>query len=291
MDFPYGEMVEPPEDFVPPEMWPEFGAIANPLNGWSREWVGENPRGFRWSVWPFCFEQYIGDVEPDLKKSNEGDLARNRLIGWKRISRKETPQGWHALYSKDPWRIDGFHLLENDYDRKWSHGVRDDLRVWTKFSQKEKYKIENIPIESFISGYMNSTVVKKAGVIALKQVMRKYSMRDAGVKPQLLGVRNRKSGEIIAGMATYYSDKYKHSAYDCPFITPEGRSTRAMIGLMAHWFSDSLMRGSKMQIFTTFWHPGRPESWKGFSQFKSYFNLKYVAYPPEILRFARGKFF
>src|SRR3989344_4400918 len=250
MECIYGPLAkELPDGFAPPEMWPEFPATARPVGICRRELVGTHPRGVRWSLWPLTFEEYVGDDAPDLKASDKGKLAYNRLVMWRRITPVAPPPGWRA-WAKGPWRLDEFKKT-----------------------------------------YQKNVSVKKAGLELFYILERTY--RDPGTHQhlQLLGVRNTKSGEVVAGTAVLYSPTHRASVRYCPFMLQEGRGVYASTALIDHWYREAQKKNSTTLFFTSFWHQGLPKSWKGFSAFKSHFGLQYVFYPPTLYRFVAESFF
>lgn len=273
----------------PPEAWPEFNAITEPTQICKREWVGVQPRGIRWSLWPLCFERYVGDLEPDLSASNLGALHYNRIIIWDRALRADIPKGWFRI-SKKPWRIDGVHTLQDtaDYTQRWNKNARYDLRRWHASVQEQGYRIAEVPLTAYASAYKKSTVWKKIGNGLLRNLIDKYTASESHPHISLWGAYNP-SGELIAGTAALFSPTYHASVYLCPFMLPEAKDVCAMTGLVDHWFKESAQRGFRTQWFTDFWQPGKPKSWKGFSEFKSHFGITRVSYPPELIRFKKGK--
>ena len=290
MDFPYGQLIDAPKWFTPPEQWPEFNALTHPPTICAKEEVGKNPKGVRWSLWPLTFEEYVSDQEPDLAASTIGNLARNRLVTWKRIGRTDTPLGWWM--GKSPWRIDGvYNLKENPhYTTDWSQTERRHQHKWATLVAQQKYRIEEISIDEFANAYTKSIVAKKFGTELLLLTKRKHATASTQ-NLVLYGVRDIESHTIIAGTAVIYSPTYKGSTCESRFMLPAARGTHAMTGLMDHWFAESKKRGSVFLVFMYFWYPGAPKKWSGFSEFKSHFCKHYIAYPPELTRFVRGKLF
>lgn len=293
MDFPYGEIVDRlPQGSNPPESWPEFGLTAGIPPICEKEEVGTDPHGIRWSLWPLTFEEYISDTEPDLAVSAKGNLARNRLIIWKRISKKTSPAGWRES-SPYPWRIDGFHSLSpaEPYEKKWHHNARRDLKVWRERFLDAAYAIETVSEEEFDTAYRKSTIARKIGTSMLSTMQKRRLLLERDGQMELWGVRNRKTGAVIAGTAALFSPGYRSSVRECPFMLAEARGTYASTGLIGHWFENAQGRDMETLFFTSFWHPGEPSAWKGFSEFKSHFGLEYVAYPRPLMRFESGKLF
>lgn len=290
MEFPYGHILASiPPDIAPPDEWPEFGLIENPPTFCAREYVGSAPRGIRWSLWPLTLEEYVGDREPDLQESAQGALARNRFMMWKRIRKSEVPERWKP--SRFPWRIDGYNTLEAEYGKTWNHNARRAVSAWKERFEGKAYRIEEISETEFAAAYRKSTVGRKVGGILLDSFLRKLVLPERKGATSLFGMRNTKNGTIVAGTGVLFSDSFRSSVRECPFMLREARNIFAGEALIDRWFYESLKRGMKYLFFTSFWHEGEPRSWKGFSEFKSHFGLSYIAYPPLLTRFVRGKMF
>ena len=291
MRSPYGTVLdEIPTDFVHPEQWPEYGAVFQPVVPCKREEVGVHPSGIRWSLWPITFEEYVGDEDPKLKDADTGALARFRTVAWKRVHRTDVPKGWITL-SKGPWSLDGICRInpEEDYTKKWGHSGRRDLGLWRR--NANEYTIEKCDFADYKKAYEKSTVRKKIGMNQFLGVERSLVLPAARDNLHLWVVRNKRSHNIVAGLAAVYSLANHASMYRVPFVLPEAKKICAMTGLVDHWFNHARSYGITTQIFTHFWQPGEPSSWKGSSEFKSHFITDLVAMPPLLWKWRRGKIF
>ncbi len=292
MNFPYGDITTPPPDFAPPEMWPEFGHIATSRTPCSREEVGSDRKGTRWGIWPIFFEEYVGDEEPDLQAADNGTLAYNRVVVWKRIRRTGPEKGWINL-SKKPDRIDGYYRLDKNIDfvAGWSKSARRDLREWQKKYLGTKCVIESIGYEEFVEAYKQSTVAKKTDSVFLEILERKQQIPICRENSTMWGVRDLATGKIIAGNVNYFSRRYKSSVREFPFVLPEALGGHASVALMEHWMAEALRQDCPLAVATHFWQPGEPKDWKGFSAFKAQFGYTYVACAPALWKFRAGKLF
>ena len=292
MDFPYGKLLSSmPDDFVPPDLWPEYCRIADPPSICKREVLGDKPgNGERWGVWPLFFELYTGDVEPDVyKEAQMGQLRYNRIVTWHRLRTKDQPPGWYTI-SKNPRQVDGFIDLKQEIPHitLWNKKARRDLRRWQTLSPS-KYTIERVSLTEYGEAYKKSWTGQKIGFDRLYQVEERFKL-GVGEHIELWAVLNTK-GEIIAGNAILFSPTYLHSANLAPFTNEEGKKVYGMTALIDYWFNESKKRGYQYAVTTNFWFPGQPRGWKGFSEFKSHFGFSYVPHPPELFRFMRGKVF
>ena len=257
----------------------------------SREEVGVNPRGIRWSLWPITLEDYTGDVEPDMTLSRQGLLARPRFMAWKRLRRTDIPNSWRQM-SKKTWRIDGVMLLASgqDYTARWHKNARRELRLFKESLASGVCRIERILWEDYVASYHQSLIAKRVDTERLRSLEYKLAYPDTKEHIELWGVRNA-TGKIIAGSAIIYSPTYQGSTHFAPFILPEARMLYAATGLMDHWFAQTRERGYRFAMTTNFWFKGLPKKWKGFSEFKSHFGFRYIIYPPILYKFVWGKIF
>jgi hypothetical protein len=223
-----------------------------------------------------------------MQDSKTGNLARNRIIYWKRITNTPVPSRWRALGR--PWRIDGFYTFtEEDYTKTWSTDAKRKLNHWRNM-HAHKHRIEKISFEEYSTAYTHSTVAKKVGTDLLHILERKLTLPQCAPHIELWGVRNS-AGTIIAGTGILYSPTAYASVREAPFVCKDQTHTGVVAALMEHWFAQSRERGMDRVVSTHFWQKGDPTGWKGFSLFKSRFGFSFVAYPPALWRFVPGKFF
>lgn len=292
MEFLYGHLEEAPGDFYPPEMWPEYSYIAQPAPICAREWVGSDPRGIRWSLWPFTFEDYTGDTAPDMHASRQGKLARTRAITWERVRPGPVPRGW-LQFTSAPSRVDGVVPLAEgaDYTKRWHKNARRDLRLFKEGLQAGRYAIEPLSWEQFETSYKGSMVAKRVDLSRLDDVRHRLAYTQTRDNIEFWGVRDAESGAVVAGTGIIYSPTHKSSTHIAPFILEGGRDIYAATGLIDHWFARTQERGYHYATTLNFWFKGRPKEWKGFSEFKSHFGFAFVAYPPILYKFVVGKIF
>ena len=143
--------------FVPPEAWPEYGHESDPAPICKREKLQGG--ALRWSLWPLCFEEYIGDTEPDIAASSNGELAYNRFVIWRRVARTKGALGWFAPSKKAP-EVDGFKLLEGDVTDGWNKNARRDLTLWQKNYEGKTHTIEQISLAEYATAYAQRTIAK-----------------------------------------------------------------------------------------------------------------------------------
>jgi hypothetical protein len=291
MEFIYGKLEDAPEGFYPPEMWPEYALESQPTYPCTSEPVGVDPHGIRWGLWPFTFEDYTSDKEPDMQASRKGTLARTRVVTWERVHRTDKPRGW-LLFSTKPSRVDGVVEFKegDDYTERWHKNARRDLRIFKQGIEDKQYSIEKLSWSEFAESYKESLIAKRVDLRRLEDTGRKLQYPTAEQHTEFWGVRLA-CGKIIAGTAVIFSPTYACSTHMAPFILAEGRSIYAATGLIDHWFSETQRRGYRFATTLNFWFKGQPKEWQGFSEFKSHFGFIFVAYPPVLYKFVLGKIF
>lgn len=290
----YASLARPlPPHLAPPELWPEYGAIAIPRTVCAREEIHANVPGVRWGLWPLYFEEYLGDEEPDLRPGMHGALAYNRMISWKRLRRTDIPKGWFLL-SRRSWRIDAYRELPEGehHTAQWNKNSRYNLRAWQELERSGRFRIEEVALDEFMQAYRGSTVDSKVGMHLAEILERKYAMPAVAPHLSLWGVRDTQSGALIAGTGAAHSPTYRASIREASFITDAAKHIHASTALMDRWMGEAAAKGAASLFFTHFWQRGEPRNWKGFSAFKSHFgHLHYISYPPILWKFRGGKFF
>lgn len=292
MEFIYGELERAPAGFVPVDQWPEYAYITQPAPVCAREEVGTHPRGIRWTLWPFTFEDYVSDEEPSMADSRRGRYARSRVVTWERVRRQDVPRGWRQ-FSARPFRVDGVKMFKEgeDFAREWEPSAQRKLRTFKKEVAAGRYAIEPVHLEEFSAAYRQSLIGQKIENRRLADLEKKLAYPAFRDNIEYWGVRNTATGAVVAGTAIVYSPTYRGSSHFAPFILPEAREMHAATGLVEHWFAQTIARGYAFATTTNFWFKGEPEEWKGFSEFKSHFGFAYVHYPPVLYKFVLGKIF
>ena len=289
MEFPYGKITPTlPQGCIPYEQWPEFKLEALPQPFCNPVAVGHSPKGVRWSFWPLTFEEYVSDQEPDLSVSDPHDTARYRFIMWRRVTTTRTPKGWWAL-SRAPSRVEGFIILRPDYWRTWSENARRQRKKWLTQIVHKTYTTETVGLTEFEEAYKKSTVARSTLRESIK-IAKQMEAASPGTVTYKVAKR-LSDGAIKAGFAYIDSSYAKSSYYAVGFYHKDTQDVPLTLGLIDEWFADAEKKGYRFLHLGQFWRPGESRAWKGFSLFKSKLNPIYIAYPPLLWRFARGKVF
>jgi hypothetical protein len=280
-----------PEDFiaqyVPKEQWFENYLPGDVFPTMRPQQVGLNPVGRRWGLGPLQFEEYVSDTEPDLSKSDPDGTAPARMIMWQRVFRTDVPPGWHHAFRRTP-RLEGVADLSRPqpYWAYWSESAKRYRKRWLSKHLNKTHQVEEVPFVEFAAAYRKSTVWHAAGALFLGKIERKL----AGPHPEAISLkaaRDIATGEVIAAMAFLHSPAHKSSHYISGFMLAQHKHVPAMVGLVDDWFDYGATRGWRFLSFGEFWMPGKPKSWKGFSQFKAKFGVTYLLCPHGVWRVVR----
>lgn len=236
--------------------------------------------GLRWRFGPLCLEHYFGDVEPQTERGGP-----SRLVIWQPLCRIDTPTGWHRTKLLKHIEMTGFAKLPADSPH-WSYWSEHAKRHRNKWLKQNDWEIFEPPVEEFIAAY------KKSGQgPLLKSIFSKLLRRlkeTQGGHVHILGARRRKpNARMEAGLVFLDIPEARQGKHFISFIHHSAKDSAVGYGLIDEWFRSSAERGRHTLDFGVFWAPGDPESWQGFSRFKSQFNITYVRHPRQLVRFIR----
>ncbi|GEM_PF-600796 len=277
-----------PTGYSPPQLWPEFNLSAVLPKFMRPAFIGTNPTGIYSKVWPFSFEEYISNTEPEIGILDSHQRVPLRVIRWKRLAPEKVPSGWYGISQKFS-QVTGIARIphETPYWMQWSETARRHRRQWLDSYLGTHYTIERITSQEFKDAYFKST---------LTPFTRKTTWND-GIRPRInqnpdsivfWGGRRICDREILSGIAVIDSLKHRGSYYLAGFYRKEVGKDPVMTGLFDHWFKESRQQSINYIDFGNFWKKGDPKAWKGFSQFKSKFGVQYIKYQPTLYKFIRG---
>ncbi len=233
--------------------------------------------GVTWNYGPCGFGRYVSDEEP--KPLPEG---MKRMIFWQRLTRQDIPPGWTLSKLAIHQSRTGVAIVpEGDITQHWqTHAIRH-YKNWLK----QGWIIEPITLHQYYEVSGRSTLRpdhKKAfcGMLAEKMV-------GHGELVHIVGARPKESEVYEAAFACIDIPETSASLHHVSCCTPTGREVDAGTGLMAWWFVRAQQVGIHFLDFGLFWTPGEPESWQGFSRFKSQFGTQFFDYP-QLLRSTGG---
>ena len=229
---------------------------------------------------PLVLQHFATDVEPPAGK--DGPL---RLVIWQPIREPKAETGWRTLKTQQFFQMTGFtHLdLSRPYTQTWSPHARRHLKTWQK---QTAFEIVHPSIQEFIDAYRKSDkpfVLKRLFIRSLKKIVRKQKGHVIcwGVKRRV-----RSEAPLEAGFVALDVPEAKMMQHFISFIHPGAKDSGAGVALMDAWFAEGVKLKRDVMDFGTFWYPGDPIAWKGFSRFKSQFNITYVRYPHQRLKLA-----
>jgi hypothetical protein len=184
----------------------------------------------------------------------------------------ETPKnmdGWHHLPTF-LWKSfhhsnrSSFSLLEStEYPKKWSSNARNHWKQIKKNKENGKIKIEEVDIDTWISVYQKTHVPHKH-----KRYHASVVLRLSKLHPENLRLVFAYLDDIpLAG--AIFLDEAPTSVYFVAFQDERAKPYHLGLALIDWWFADSLAKWYKYLDFDHMWSPGDPESYKGYTQFKS----------------------
>jgi precorrin-6B methylase 2 len=270
-----------PDGFVPVTNWPEFDFMASIPRLLNPEKLGGVAPGTRWTLWPLSFEQYVSDTEPITHPHQKGLM---RITIWRRLTWDDAPPGWRARAF--PAQTIGFSEFTRGkpYFTAWSESARRNRREWLEKYRGAIYHVRPLSFEEFIRAHQASRNEKSTQLSILEtDLYPRYKKNKNAIT--FWGVERLVDGRILAGIAVIDSPIHCGSYYLAGFHTHEAGKDPVTVGLFDHWSEESEKKGLRFLHFGDFWQPGKPESWKGFSNFKAKFGPRYLVQPPVLYRF------
>lgn len=274
-----------PDGYVAPSEWPEFINTISIPTFLSPKRIG-GVRDVAWRVWPLSIEAYHSEKEPVPVNPPPYRLPF-RMIMWHRPHDTPKPTGWLQFRNR-PDSLTGFTDITNhkNYEKIWAANARRDRKIWID-RHSNSYSIEIVPYQEFKAAYLNATIDPIMKRLLLQSTVYEHTKSNP-TKLSLWGVRRKEDGSVVAGMATLDSPTCKGSYNLASFYLYKVRKDLVMTGLVDHWFAESQKKGLRFLQFGSFYQPGDPKSWIGFSNFKSKFGIQYVTRPPTLYKWVRG---
>ncbi len=265
--------------YIPYQQWPEYRLENDPPDFFKPEsFTQDGIIGIRWRLGILRFEESVSDREPRVGKHPYG-----RIVFWQRIYRRDIPKGWHqGFFAKSPHKIGYAQIKQTEYWKAWPETTRYYRRKWLKECLDKKYSIEKVELEAYKEAYLQSSVVKKVGLRQIEKLERKMNLASKNIN--LWGVRRLSDHKIVAGLGVINSQTFASSNHFSAFMHEEVKGDRISLGLVDHWFKDSLVNNIKLLDFGIFWQKGDPSSWKGFSEFKGQFDITFISLPPRLFK-------
>lgn len=234
--------------------------------------------GVAWKYGPLRFERYVGDGEPPYDPT--GPL---RLVTWQCVNRDVIPDGWKPTRLVMATSRTGFAEIDGspDYAKRWSSHAQRHRKQWLK--QSADWEIVPITVDEYITAYKRSTQDKFLKFLFSNMLREKA--RGHGANVHIVGARKKiPHSPTEAGFAYVDVPETKQSIHLMSFHNDYAKKCSVGTGLMDYWFAQAPQSGTRFLEFGCFWTPGEPNSWKGFTQFKSQFGLHFTDYPRPLAR-------
>lgn len=238
--------------------------------------------GVAWKYGPLRFERYVGDEEPAF--TNDGPF---RLMTWQRVGRCDIPDGWGESRFVMATSRTGHVIVDGDpdYARRWSSHARRHRAHWLK---QTDWEIVPITMEEYLAAYKRSKM--DAFLKFLFSRLLKQKAKGQGALLHIVGAKRKELGaQTEAGFAFVDVPETRQSIHLMSFHSETAKKISAGTGLMDYWFARAPNAGIRYLEFGTFWTPGEPNSWKGFTAFKSQFGVITHDYPRPLARWVGNK--
>lgn len=233
--------------------------------------------GVAWKYGPFRFERYVGDVEPAYT-----DQGPFRLMTWQRVERNDVPDGWKESRFVMRTSRTGYASvsIDADYATHWSSHAKRHRKHWNK---QNGWEIVPITMEEYLAAYKRSKM--DAFLKFLFTSLLKQKAKSHGELLHIVGAKRKEPhAPTEAGFAFVDVPETQQSIHLMSFHSELAKTISAGTGLMDYWFQRAPSAGVRYLEFGTFWTPGEPNSWKGFTNFKSQFGVTFHDYPRPLAR-------
>lgn len=265
--------------FVERELWPEYdlsesiAPIFSPRkNG---EWI-------EYGIWPLYVHVYFGDKEPSIPAKK---FIWPHVYVWDRSEEVSIGKGWRRVGKKSR-KLTGYLEVTDDkpYFYSWNRTAKIERNRWLR--TKDTYEIDEVDVSTFVEHYTKSstyTNIRKEIASNTIQGMQKR-ITSGKVELQFLVVRDRATKNVRAGIAYELSKNTTNTYYTAGFVENYTEEEPLMLGLITEWIERGMSLGYSWFNFGIFWQEGDPETWKGYSQFKKKFGVRFCKYPESLLK-------
>ncbi len=275
-----------PAELLPRELWGPAGyqevEMFAPWYMFARR-VGPEKEIVRVGLWPVCSEWHSSRKEP-LKNAAGHRWPGMQIVYWNKFEDSPAEKGWSRVTQSPRAKI-GYVILEAEkaYYASWSPRMRTHRRnQWLKLLGEGVYSIETIDKASFVSAFSTSDSVRKFDA-RHRRGYRKLLDTCTG-DTEFYVMRRSEDGSIAAGRAVAYNVRHKTAEALVYFHNFRKTDLHTAVGLWDHLYREASQKGIRYITFGESWMKGRPEAWKGFSDFKSKFGLRYFYLPSTLCR-------
>ena len=246
----------------------------------STQMVGnESCRGIRTTIGPIAMEEYVSNEEPP--STSQSFFTK---IWWQPLTDLQKTGWWHnPFFIIDHYQKGIGVVTEKNKESYFEHWSDHAKRHRTKWLRDARFEMMDIPFEEFEQAYHTTG---RLNVFQRNECMwiLKFHVKDHPKDVRLFGARDKKTNEIVAGLALVQYDDIKQSVHTTSFINRNVRHTSVGVGLIDHWYKKGIEEGMRFFNFGNVWKKGDPRAWKGYSQFKRQFDLYLLIYPTPLVK-------
>lgn len=271
-----------PSDYVPYLSHPAYVTREVSSQNGFRVVTSGDATGVTWAFGPFRFERFVGDTEPVA--DTEGPW---RLLTWQRVGRTDVPAGWKESRFVMRTSRTGHATVDGnpEYYKAWSSHAQRHRKNWLKH---DDWEIVPITMEEYLAAYKRSKMDKFLKFVFTS--LLKQKAKAHGDRLHIVGAKRKEPhAQTEAGFAFVDVPETHQSTHLMSFHNTAARDVSAGTGLMDYWFRYAAEHGIRYLEFGTFWTPGEPNSWKGFSHFKGQFGMTFHDYPLPLARWVGNK--
>jgi len=227
----------------------------------------------RTQVGPCIVDQFCGQTEPQQTPS-KGAI---RFLVWQRYEVPTRQTWWTVPRLFSTQFLKGVAVVDSDqYFSVWEEHAKRKRRAFLK---SEDWIIERVNLADFEKGYHQTKTLDSLTRRMFISLLR-YHLAWYPQNVYLEVVKERKSGQIHAGLATVDYPDIRLSKHIISFVHPQSSPSSAGVGLIDHWYQRSWLGGIRFLNFGILHRPGiDPGSWRGYTAFKRQFHLLEIQLP------------
>ncbi len=230
--------------------------------------------GFYGFVRHFCFRLFSiayfekCDHVPEPASLRKYGFRRG-LAFWSGWRRESPGPGWYRLPDYLAWAYhhstrSAFSVLGPEYWKKWSPGPRGHRKAIRKSLESGDIRIDTeAPIEDFLAIYGKTKLPHGWKNFLVHRHERLFAERRGNLRTYLASA----NGKILAGAV--FLDDGPTSTYLMAFQDASAKPLHLGLAIIDRWFEESLVRGFEFLDFDHMHDRYDPDSYLGYTQFKS----------------------
>ncbi|MFA5933616.1 MAG: methyltransferase domain-containing protein [Candidatus Paceibacterota bacterium] len=271
-----------PDNFVHPSQSKKYLLGGSPSK--KSEIIGVNGcLGIRWNIGPIYIDSYVSDIEPKID-----DFSSFRIIVWNRISNISKPKHWFSFpldLSPSAFCISDLKNMKDKYFINWTDRAKRYRKKWLSNTE---FEIVETDFQTFSDAYKKFGKIPRHMISMFLTVLKK----QIAIQPEnshLIIARSLKSKQIISGMAFIHLPDISESMHVISFYDHRFAKTGVGTGIIDFWFKNSAENNIRFLNWGAVFMPGNPNKWKGFTEFKYYFNPFIIRNSEPLFKFVFGK--